>query len=239
VGFEYEPGTPVLSDIDLVVEPGASIALVGHTGSGKSSLVNLIAKLYLPTAGRVLVDGHDLSEMTGQSLHRQLACVTQQNFLFCGSVLDNVLLGRPNATRDEAQAAFEALGVADMLDDLPQGIDSQLGERGAGLSQGQRQIVCFARAMLANPRVVILDEATSSVDTVTEARIQGALANLLEGRTSFIVAHRLSTIVRADQVLVLDAGRIVERGTHHELLSNGGAYASLYHEFVGAPSRVA
>jgi len=239
VGFEYEPGRPVLSDIDFVAAPGQAIALVGHTGSGKSTIANLIAKLYLPTEGQVRIDGEDLAGMTSESLHRQIACVTQQNFLFSGTVLENILLGRPEATRPEVMAALDRLGVTDIVMALPQGLDSKVGERGVGLSLGQRQIVCFARAMIADPRVVILDEATSSVDSVTEARVQEALFRLLEGRTSFVVAHRLSTIVHADQVLVLDQGRIIERGTHAELLRQGGVYEALYREFVSAQALVA
>jgi ATP-binding cassette subfamily B protein len=239
VSFEYEPGRPVLKSIDFCARPGQAIALVGHTGSGKSTIANLIAKLYLPTRGAVLIDGHDLTAMTGRSLHRQIACVTQQNFVFSGSVSENILLGRPEATRQQVDAALDALGVHDIIDALPGGLDAPVGERGAGLSLGQRQIVCFARAMLADPRVVILDEATSSVDSVTEARVQGALLALLSGRTSFVVAHRLSTIINADQVLVLQQGQIVERGTHTELSKRGGVYSRLYHEFVSAQARSA
>jgi ABC-type multidrug transport system fused ATPase/permease subunit len=234
VSFEYEPGRPVLHAIDLVAAPGQAIALVGHTGSGKSTIANLIAKLYLPSSGSVLIDGQDLLQMTSRSLHRQIACVTQQNFLFSGTVLENILVGQPEATREQVLASLEALGVTDIIMALPEGLDTKIGERGVGLSIGQRQLVCFARAMLANPRVVILDEATSSVDSVTEARVQEALFRLLAGRTSFVVAHRLSTIVHADQVLVLSQGRIVERGTHRELLEFGGVYSKLYREFVSA-----
>ncbi|HWO11838.1 MAG TPA: ABC transporter ATP-binding protein, partial [Polyangiaceae bacterium] len=182
VGFEYEPGRPVLTDISFVAEPGQAVALVGHTGSGKSTIANLIAKLYLPSNGQVSVDGQDLSGMTSTSLHRQIACVTQQNFLFSGTVLDNILLGRPDASRARVLDALERLGVTDIIQSLPDGLDSKVAERGVGLSLGQRQIVCFARAMLADPRVVILDEATSSVDSVTEARVQEALLRLLAGR---------------------------------------------------------
>jgi ATP-binding cassette subfamily B protein len=177
--------------------------------------------------------------MTSRSLHRQIACVTQQNFLFTGSVLENVRLGRPEATRQDVEHVLDALGVRDLIESLPRGLDTVVGERGAGLSVGQRQIVCFARAMLADPRLVILDEATSSFDSVTEARVQSALERLLAGRTSFVVAHRLSTIVHAHQVLVLEHGRVVERGRHGELIQGGGRYARLYREFVSAEARVA
>jgi ABC-type multidrug transport system fused ATPase/permease subunit len=239
VTFEYDAGVPVLERINFVAEPGQAVALVGHTGSGKSTIALLIAKLYLPTQGAVLIDGFDLALMTSRSLHHQIACVTQQNFLFSGSVLDNILVGRPEASRAEVEAALEALDVKDIIVALPGGLDSKVGERGVGLSLGQRQIVCFARAMIADPRVVILDEATSSVDSVTEARVQRALMLLLRGRTSFVVAHRLSTIVGVDQVLVLDHGQIVERGSHAELVARGGTYAKLYHEFTNAQPRVA
>lgn len=239
VSFEYEPGVPVLHDVDIVAAPGQAVALVGHTGSGKTTIANLIAKLYLPTRGRVLIDGQDLARTTSRSLHRQIACVTQQNFLFSGSVLDNIRVGRPGASVEQVRGALEALGVLDIIDALPEGVHCKVGERGVGLSLGQKQIVCFARAMIADPRVVILDEATSSVDSVTEARVQQALLRLLVGRTSFVVAHRLSTIVLADQVVVLDRGRIVERGKHAELLDGGGVYARLYREFVSAHAEVA
>jgi len=230
--FEYNRGRPVLSDVSFVASPGQTVALVGHTGSGKTTITSLIAKFYLPTAGQLLIDGREIRTLTSGSLHRHIGIVLQQNFLFTGTVLENIRLGRPEATDAEVAEAVERLDCLDLIDCLPDGFHTQVGERGANLSLGQRQIVCFARAMLADPRILILDEATSSVDTVTEARVQQALARLLAGRTSFVVAHRLSTIRDADQVLVMEHGRIVERGTHHELLAHGGAYTALYRRFV-------
>jgi ABC-type multidrug transport system fused ATPase/permease subunit len=239
VGFAYERGRPVLTDISFVAEPGQTIALVGHTGSGKTTIVSLLQKFYLPTAGCVRVDGHDLLEVTSDSLHRQMGSVQQNNLLFAGSVLDNIRMARPGATGADARAALQSLDCLDLLEALPRGLETPVGEGSATLSLGQRQLICFARALLVDPRILVLDEATSAIDSVTEARLQRALEVLLRGRTAFVVAHRLSTIRQADLVLVLDHGRVVERGTHTALLAAGGVYARLHEEFVRGAARSA
>ncbi len=235
LSFGYQRDRLVLRSINFICEPGQTIALVGHTGSGKTSITNLIAKFYLPTQGELLIDGHEIREITSGSLRHQIGIVLQQNFLFGGTVMDNIRFGRPEASDAEVVDAVRRLECLDLLEDaLPRGLQTQVGERGGSLSLGQRQLVCFARAMLADPRILILDEATSSVDTITEARLQTALFALLKGRTSFVVAHRLSTIRHADQVLVLDKGRIIERGNHFTLLAADGVYAELYRSFARA-----
>ncbi len=237
ISFGYDPARLVLHDVNFTAEPGQTIALVGHTGSGKSSIINLAAKFYLPTAGELFIDGREVRTITSHSLHRQMGMVQQQNFLFSGTVFENIRLAKPEATEADVRAAAAELGCLDILDALPAGLQTEVGERGAGLSVGQRQLVCFTRALLANPRLMIFDEATSSIDALTEARLQQALVKLLRGRTSFVVAHRLSTIRHADLVLVLDQGRVIERGTHTELLAHGGHYAVLYRQFVQVDDR--
>jgi ATP-binding cassette subfamily B protein len=239
VSFEYDPGRPVLKDIQFVAEPGQTVALVGHTGSGKTTIVGLLQKFYLPTSGRVLVDGHDLLEVTSESLHQQMGSVQQNNYLFAGSVIDNIRFARPDANEAQVMETLRALDCLDLIQALPNGLQTPVGEKSASISLGQRQLICFARAMLADPRIVVLDEATSAIDTVTETRLQKALEVLLCGRTAFVVAHRLSTIRKADQVLVLDQGRIVERGNHASLIAAGGVYARLHEEFVrGTPQKL-
>ncbi|MDX2225987.1 MAG: ABC transporter ATP-binding protein [Verrucomicrobiae bacterium] len=234
VSFGYDPQKPVLHGVSFVAEPGQTVALVGHTGSGKTSIINLAAKFYLPDSGRILLDGVDLNDITSECLHRQMGIVLQQNFLFTGTVLENIRFARPEASLEEVREAARSLDCLEMIESLPSGFDTPVGERGSSLSIGQRQLVCFVRALLARPRIVILDEATSSVDALTEERLQKALEKLLEGRTAFVIAHRLSTIRNADVVLVLDHGRIIERGTHRELLTLGGTYAHMYRKFVSA-----
>ncbi len=228
VDFAYDPLHPVLHQVDLVAESGQTVALVGPTGAGKTTIASLIARFYDVTGGRVTIDGVDVRDVTINSLRSQLGIVPQNSFLFSGTVADNIRYGRLTATDEEVEQAARLANAHDFIVRLPQGYGTPLGERGNSLSQGQRQLVAFARAILADPRILILDEATSSVDTRTEMLIQQALEQLLKGRTSFVIAHRLSTIRNAGQVLVIDEGRIVERGTHRELLERGGLYADLY-----------
>jgi ABC-type multidrug transport system fused ATPase/permease subunit len=221
-------GTWALEGVDLHVPPGQTLALVGATGAGKSTFAKLVARFYDPQKGTVRVDGHDLRGVQQQALRRQLGIVPQEGFLFSGSVRENVAFGRPEASDEEIDAAIAAVGATDFVAALPDGLETQVGERGIQLSAGQRQLVAFARALLAEPRILILDEATSNVDVRTEKTIERGLERLLHGRTAIVIAHRLSTIRRAGKIVVLEHGKIAEQGTHDELISAGGTYAKLY-----------
>jgi ABC-type multidrug transport system fused ATPase/permease subunit len=232
VRFAYGRGPEVLHGIDLDVPAGTTVALVGHTGAGKSTIAKLLARFYDPTGGRITIDGADLRDVTQESLRRQLGIVPQEGFLFAGTLADNVAFGTPGASREEIEAAARAVGADDLVAQLEHGYETQLGERGSRLSLGQRQLVAFARALLADPRILILDEATSSVDIGTERKIEHALRRLLHGRTAFIIAHRLSTIRDADLIVVLEHGVVVEQGTHDELLARRGLYMSLYGDWA-------
>lgn len=227
VTFAYEQ-EPVLENVSINVEPGQTVAIVGPTGAGKTTMVNLIARLYDVTSGRVLIDGRDVRDLAQRSLRARMGIVTQEPFLFSGSIQENIRYGRLDASDEEVEQAARAANAHDFILRLPEGYQSEVGERGRLLSQGQRQLISIARAILADPRILILDEATASIDTRTEVMIQGALNRLLKGRTSFVIAHRLSTVRNADLVLVIDDGRIVERGTHRQLLGMNGMYADLY-----------
>jgi ATP-binding cassette subfamily B multidrug efflux pump len=229
VFFNYsDDPTPVLENIDLQVQPGETVALVGKTGAGKSTLVKLISRFHDPVSGRIRIDGYDLRMVNQQSIRKQMGIVLQEPFLFNGSVSENIRFGRLDATDEEIVLAAKAVGAHDFIMNLRHGYDTTVEEGGALLSVGQRQLISFARALLADPRILILDEATSSVDTQTERIIQQALARLLKGRTSFVIAHRLSTVVSADRIVVIRDGRIVEQGSHDELLARAGVYYHLY-----------
>ncbi|GIP20026.1 ABC transporter ATP-binding protein [Paenibacillus sp. J22TS3] len=227
VVFEYEKGRAALKGIDLSVKAGQSVALVGHTGSGKSTIINLVSRFYDITQGRITIDGYDIRDVTLQSLRSQIGIVLQDTFIFSGTIRDNIRFGRLDATDEEVEAAARAVDAHEFISQLPGGYDTEVEERGSALSMGQRQLLSFARALLADPRILILDEATASIDTETELKIQEALKVLLKGRTSFIVAHRLSTIRHADHIVVLDHGEIKEEGTHDQLLEKKGIYSGL------------
>lgn len=226
--FGYDPQQPVLRGIDLTVPAGSTVAIVGETGAGKSSLINLVARFYDRNDGELTIDGHPIEAVTQASLRSQMGIVLQETFLFSGSVAENIRYGRLEADDAAVEAAARAVGAHDFITALPQGYATEVGERGSHLSVGQRQLLAFARALLADPRILILDEATSSVDTQTEQQIQRALGLLLAGRTAFVIAHRLSTVVGADRILVIEGGRVVEEGRHEELLARRGAYHRLY-----------
>jgi ATP-binding cassette subfamily B multidrug efflux pump len=228
VTFGYRPDDPVLHDVSFTVKPGETVALVGPTGAGKTTIINLLAKFYLPTGGRVLIDGHDIQEVDLASFRSQLGMVLQDTFIFSGTVLDNLKFGRLDATMDEVENAAEAANAKGFIEETPDKYLSPVKERGTNLSTGQRQLLAFARALLADPRILILDEATSSIDPETERLIQKAIKVLLEGRTAFIIAHRLSTVRAADQIMVIEDGKIAEQGTHDELVRAQGTYAKLY-----------
>jgi ABC-type multidrug transport system fused ATPase/permease subunit len=232
VTFAYSGDNPALCGIDLHIPPGQTVALVGATGAGKSTLAKLVARFYDPDYGRVLVDGHDLRDVTEHSLRSQLGIVPQEGFLFSGTIRDNIAFGRPDASDAEVREAAAAVGAHEFIERLPDGYDTEVGERGGQLSAGQRQLVAFARAAAADPRILILDEATSNVDVRTESQIERGLRRLLAGRTALVIAHRLSTIRGAGRIVVLDRSRIVEQGTHEELLEAGGAYAALYRDWA-------
>jgi subfamily B ATP-binding cassette protein MsbA len=233
VSFEYEPGAPVLFEVSFLARPGTSTALVGPSGAGKSTIIGLVAAFYRPTTGAILVDDRDLSKVRLSDYRSQLGVVLQDNFLFDGTVFENIAYARPEATREEILQAAAIARCDEFVEKLPDGLDTIVGERGVKLSGGQRQRVAIARAILADPRILILDEATSSLDSESEALIQEGLNELMKGRTTFVIAHRLSTIRKADAILVVEAGRIIERGRHEDLLARGGRYAELYNRQYG------
>jgi ABC-type multidrug transport system fused ATPase/permease subunit len=235
VSFAYgteDDAKPALTAVTLTVPPGQTVALVGATGAGKSTFAKLVARFYDPTEGRALVDGHDLRDVAVRSLRSQMGIVPQEAFLFSGTVAENIAFGRPDATPAAVREAAQAVGAWDFISALPAGVDTEVGERGVQLSAGQRQLVAFARALIADPRILVLDEATSNVDLHTEGRIEAGLRRLLAGRTAIVIAHRLSTIRRAGRIVVLDQGRIVEQGSHDELIAASGPYAALYADWA-------
>ena len=228
VSFHYEQGLPVLRDVSLDVEPGETVALVGPTGAGKTTFVSLLMRLYDTVEGRITIDGHDLREVNPDSLSRQISAVPQEPFLFSATVRENIRYNRTDLADADVVEAAKAVGAHGFITRMKDGYDTELEERGGNLSMGQRQLISFARALARDPRILILDEATANVDTETELRIQQALESLMRGRTSFVIAHRLSTVRNADRIVVIDGGRIVEQGTHSELLAKQGLYHELH-----------
>jgi ATP-binding cassette subfamily B protein len=228
VTFGYRAEEPVLTDVDLAVRPGETVALVGPTGAGKSTVAKLVCRFYDPDAGRVLIDGIDLRTIRFDSLRRQLGVVPQEPYLFAGSIADNVRFGRPEATDDEVAAAIRIVGLDELIDALPDGVETAVHERGVSLSAGERQLIALARAFLTQPRVLVLDEATSNLDLKSERQVEAALDHVLDGRTAIIVAHRLTTAARADRVVVVADGRVIEDGTHEQLLARNGRYAAMF-----------
>ena len=236
VTFGYDPARPVLVGVDLHVRPGETFALVGPTGAGKSTVAKLVTRFYDPQAGQVRIDGHDLRTVTFGSLRRQLGIVPQEPFLFHGTIRDNIAFAKPEATDEELRDACRAVGIDDLVARLPDGLDTPVHERGASLSAGERQLLALARAFLAAPRVLVLDEATSNLDLRSEAAVEKAFDTVLEGRTAIVIAHRLATAMRADRIAVIDEGGVVELGTHDELVALDGHYAALYRTWTSHTS---
>jgi len=232
VTFGYDPEVPVLFDVNLRVEPGEAVAFVGPTGAGKSTMAKLVTRFYDPTRGRVLIDDHDIRHVSLASLRRQLGVVPQEPFLFAGTMRDNIAFSRPEASDDEVWEAIRAVGLVEVVERLPNGLQTIVHERGQTLSSGERQLIALARAFFSHPRVLVLDEATSNLDLLSEAKIERALDVLLEGRTALLIAHRLTTAMKADRIVVIDGGEVIETGSHEELIAKGGRYAQMYETWI-------
>jgi ATP-binding cassette subfamily B protein len=232
VTFAYDEGVPVLHDVDLGIRVGETVAFVGPTGAGKSTMAKLVTRFYDPTEGRVLIDGHDIAHVTLESLRRQLGVVPQEPFLFAGTVRENIAFARPDATDAEVWEAVRTVGLMEVIERLPEQLNTIVHERGQSLSSGERQLIALGRAFLAHPRVIVLDEATSNLDLLSESKIERALDVLLEGRTAILIAHRLTTAMKADRIVVVDEGGIVEIGSHDQLVEQGGRYAEMYETWI-------